>query len=55
MVEQVRLTASGLHRRIMSRKLTFLDVREDIANLVTLFEITRKDNRQAAQVCQEIR
>ncbi|XP_022649557.1 serine/threonine-protein kinase KIPK1-like isoform X3 [Varroa destructor] len=49
LVEQVRLTAIAIYRRIMSQKLTFLDVREDLGNLMSLYDDTRSEHRQAAQ------
>ncbi|XP_028968858.1 microtubule-associated serine/threonine-protein kinase 3-like [Galendromus occidentalis] len=50
LAEQVQLTAEGLLIRIQNDALTFLDVREDLANLLSLFERISDNDKDSAEV-----
>ena len=47
LIEQVYLTAEGLLGRMRTGNLNFLDVREDMANLMSLFGRTAEANSES--------
>lgn len=50
LIEQVYLIADGILSRMRSNALTFLDIREDMANLMSLFKKAATTNYEASQV-----